>query len=106
MDYEDIKHELREKGKSLAKIARDLGISRQTVCSVVKGKFPSWRITEAVAKELGKSVEEVFSDADERFERSTRRYKKKSFKAEYQTLPDRLERSGTSGIPEAVGDHP
>lgn len=59
MHPEDIKASLRKLHSSMAEIARELGVSRTTVGSVVKG-MRSRRIERAISDKLGKPLHEVF----------------------------------------------
>jgi len=61
MHPEDIKANLRKLHSSMAEIARELGVSRATVGSVVKG-MRSRRIERAIANKLGKTLHEVFPE--------------------------------------------
>lgn len=52
------------KGVRQRKIARELGITPQTVCCVIAGKTRSRRVREAIAKAIGKSYLEVWNGED------------------------------------------
>lgn len=60
MHREELKARLRLSGSSLAEVARELGITKQTVNTVVSGRSRSRRIEEAIAQKLGMSLEEVW----------------------------------------------
>lgn len=61
MHPEEIKAALRMKGVTLAALADDLGISRSTVCLVVGGKGTSARVQNAIAKQLDKPVNSIWT---------------------------------------------
>jgi Ner family transcriptional regulator len=61
MHFEDVKANLRKRGSSLSQIAKDLGLKRATVSTVIRGGR-SKRVEQAIADALGKPVEEVFPD--------------------------------------------
>lgn len=62
MHREEIKTRLRLMGSSLAGVARELGVTKQTVNAVLAGKGRSKRIEETIAQRLGLTVEEVWPD--------------------------------------------
>ncbi|NJM00315.1 MAG: transcriptional regulator [Synechococcaceae cyanobacterium SM2_3_2] len=62
MHREEIKAQLRLIGSSLASVARELGVKKQTVNTVVVGKGRSKRIEMAIAQKLGLTVEEVWPE--------------------------------------------
>ncbi len=45
-------------------IARKLGVSNVAVCNVIKGACESRRIKWAIARELGKKVEELWPSSE------------------------------------------
>jgi len=50
-----------ERGWSQADLADQLGVSRQTVISIERGKYdPSLPLAFAVAKAFGRAIEEIF----------------------------------------------
>lgn len=54
-----------EQGWSQAKLAEQLGVSRQSVNAVETGKFdPSLPLAFAIARLFGKPIEEIFIDMD------------------------------------------
>jgi|GEM_PF-2769920 len=55
-----IKSELVARGISMASIARALGVSRVTVSIVVSQRGKSLRIQQAVARAVGRPLEDVF----------------------------------------------
>ncbi|MBI4826288.1 MAG: helix-turn-helix domain-containing protein [Nitrospirae bacterium] len=59
-----IKILLIQKDIKQADIARKLGVSNVAVCNVIKGSCESKRIKWAIAKELGKKVEELWPDSE------------------------------------------
>ena len=56
-------HELRrEKGIQQAQLAEMVGVRRETIVNLEKGKYnPSLKLAMDIAKVFGKTVEEVFS---------------------------------------------
>ena len=55
---EEIRKSLGEKQEDLAKI---VGVSRQTIISIEKGKYnPSILLAFKIAKHFGKKIEEIF----------------------------------------------
>jgi lambda repressor-like predicted transcriptional regulator len=63
MHPELIKAEMRMRGVTPAALADELGISRMGVGNVVNGHQKSRRVMEAVAKLIGKPVNEIWPDA-------------------------------------------
>lgn len=49
------------KGLSKAELASKIGVSRQTINNVVKGKTPSLEVAIAIACYFGKDVKDIFS---------------------------------------------
>ena len=60
MHPEEIKAALRMKGVTLGALADELGISRSTVCLIVRGKGTSGRVQNAVANLVGKPVSAIW----------------------------------------------
>ncbi len=58
----EIRAELLKAGKSMRSIARDLGVTPNTVMYVVHHKGVSNRVMDAIAQAIGKPKEEIFSD--------------------------------------------
>lgn len=59
----------RETGIRQEDLARALGVSRQTVISLEKGKYnPSLALAFKLARYFGLTIEDIFDDADEREE--------------------------------------
>lgn len=57
----------REKGVRQEDLAQALGVSRQTVISLEKGKYnPSLALAFRLARYFALPIEEVFDDSDER----------------------------------------
>ncbi len=56
----------RDRGLTMAKIARDLGVSRQSIALVIEGRATSRPIAEAVASAIDMPVEIVFPKLAER----------------------------------------
>lgn len=53
-------------GLTQAQLAERLGVSRQTVISIEKGRFdPSLPLAFAIARELGRPIEAIFFPDDE-----------------------------------------
>ena len=48
------------KGLSKAELASEIGVSRQTINNVVKGKTPSLEVAISIAKYFGKEVTDIF----------------------------------------------
>jgi lambda repressor-like predicted transcriptional regulator len=57
-----IKADLEDAGKTGSAIAADMGVSHVAVYNVINRKYRSRRIAERVAKEIGKSLSEVFPE--------------------------------------------
>lgn len=51
---------LGSKGLSKAELASNIGVSRQTINNVVKGKTPSLEVAIAIASYFGKDVTDIF----------------------------------------------
>lgn len=51
---------LATKGLSKAELASKIGVSRQTINNVVKGKTPSLEVAIAISNFFGKDVKDVF----------------------------------------------
>lgn len=49
------------KGLSKADLASKIGVTRQTINNVVKGKTPSLEVAIAIANHFGKDVTDIFS---------------------------------------------
>ena len=59
----------REKGIRQEDLAQALGVSRQTVISLEKGKYnPSLALAFRLARYFAMPIEEIFDDSDEREE--------------------------------------
>ena len=57
----------REKGVRQEDLAQALGVSRQTVISLEKGKYnPSLSLAFKLARYFGMPIEAIFDDSDER----------------------------------------
>lgn len=57
----------KEKGVRQEDLAQALGVSRQTVISLEKGKYnPSLALAFKLARYFGMPIEEIFDDSDER----------------------------------------
>ena len=56
----EIKIQLLRAGKTQASIARDLGVNRSFVNNVIKGLRHTARVRMAIAKAVGKRVEELW----------------------------------------------
>lgn len=57
----------REKGVRQEDLAQALGVSRQTVISLEKGKYnPSLALAFRLARYFALPIEEIFDDSDER----------------------------------------
>ena len=61
---ENIKAELRLAGSSLSQVARELGVSRQFVSTVLSGQKRSERIEEHIARTVGIPVGELWTDRE------------------------------------------
>jgi len=56
----------RQRGIRQEDLAQDLGVSRQTVISLEKGRYnPSLTLAFRLARYFGTSIEEIFDDSDE-----------------------------------------
>ena len=56
----------REKGARQEDVAKALGVSRQTVISLEKGKYnPSLALAFRIARYFERPIEEIFDDSDE-----------------------------------------
>ncbi len=55
-----IKIQLLRAGKTQASIARDLGVNRSFVNNVIKGHRSTLRVRKAIAKAVGKRIEELW----------------------------------------------
>ncbi|MEV7971941.1 helix-turn-helix transcriptional regulator [Cellulomonas sp. NPDC089187] len=54
----------RERGWSQQRLAEELGVSRQTVISIERGRFdPSLPLAFALARVFERRIEEIFTDA-------------------------------------------
>ncbi len=62
MESEEIKRLLANAWISQADIARQLNVRRNTVCQVIKGERKSFRIQQAIAEAVGKTVEELWGE--------------------------------------------
>jgi len=65
MKSHDIKVEIyrkRPEGLTITKIAKDLGVAKQTVGLVIERRMRSRRIAQGVADALGLSIEECFPE--------------------------------------------
>ena len=59
----------KERGIRQEDLAQALGVSRQTVISLEKGKYnPSLALAFRLARYFGMPIEEIFDDSDEREE--------------------------------------
>ncbi|MDO5299559.1 MAG: helix-turn-helix transcriptional regulator [Clostridia bacterium] len=57
----------KERGIRQEDLAQALGVSRQTVISLEKGKYnPSLTLAFKLARYFGLAIEDIFDDADER----------------------------------------
>jgi len=52
---------LDSKELSVASLANEIGVSRQTINNIVKGKTPSLEVSIKIAKYFGKDVMDIFS---------------------------------------------
>jgi putative transcriptional regulator len=66
--HNDVRELRSERGLRQEDLARDLGVSRQTVNAIETGRYlPSLPLAMALARYFGKPVEELFhGDQDER----------------------------------------
>jgi putative transcriptional regulator len=55
---------LESKGISKSQLAKEIGVTRQTIIRVVKGYSPSMEIGMKIAKYFGKDVSDVFLSRD------------------------------------------
>jgi putative transcriptional regulator len=59
----DVRKRRTEQGLSQAALGQVLGVSRQTINAIEKGRYlPSLPLAIALARHFGTSVEEMFSD--------------------------------------------
>jgi putative transcriptional regulator len=59
----DVRQRRTEQGLSQAALGQALGVSRQTINAIEKGRYlPSLPLAIALARHFGTSVEEMFSD--------------------------------------------
>ena len=59
----DVRQRRNEQGLSQAALGQALGVSRQTINAIEKGRYlPSLPLAIALARHFGTSVEEMFSD--------------------------------------------
>jgi putative transcriptional regulator len=59
----DVRKRRTEQGLSQAALGQALGVSRQTINAIEKGRYlPSLPLAIALARHFGTSVEEMFSD--------------------------------------------
>jgi putative transcriptional regulator len=66
----DVRRLREQRSLSQGDLARDLGVSRQTVNSIETGRYlPSLPLALAIGRYFEKSVEEVFRDDDDAPER-------------------------------------
>ncbi|MFD4144614.1 MULTISPECIES: helix-turn-helix transcriptional regulator [unclassified Streptomyces] len=55
-----------QRGWSQARLAEELGVSRQTVISIERGRFdPSLPLAFRIARVFGRTIEDVFHPDDE-----------------------------------------
>ncbi|MFT4051212.1 MAG: helix-turn-helix transcriptional regulator [Microbacterium sp.] len=56
----------RERGWSQQRLADELGVSRQTIISIERGRFdPSLPLAFRLARVFDRPIEDIFSDTDE-----------------------------------------
>ena len=60
MHPEKIKYELRSRGLTATVIAEQVGVSPSTVSQVINYGHTSQRVMSAIAKAIGKTVEEIW----------------------------------------------
>lgn len=60
MHPEDIKAAMRKNGVKASDLARHLGVSQMSVSNTVRGHIKSRRIADAVAKIVGRTVDEIW----------------------------------------------
>lgn len=54
-----------EKGITQTQLAQAVGITRQTMCLIEKGEYnPSLKLCTAICKALGKTLDDLFWEAD------------------------------------------
>lgn len=54
-----------EKGITQTQLAQTVGITRQTMCLIEKGEYnPSLKLCTAICKALGKTLDDLFWEAD------------------------------------------
>ncbi len=59
----DVRRRRTEQGLSQAELGQVMGVSRQTINAIEKGRYlPSLPLAIALARHFGSSVEEMFSD--------------------------------------------
>jgi putative transcriptional regulator len=59
----DVRRRRTEQGLSQAELGHKMGVSRQTINAIEKGRYlPSLPLAIALARHFGTSVEEMFSD--------------------------------------------
>ena len=58
--WEWVKFQLRMRGSSLAKVAQDLGVSRQSVNNVKRVRYP--RVERAIARKLELAPQDIWPD--------------------------------------------
>jgi putative transcriptional regulator len=59
----DVRRRRTEQGLSQAELGQVMGVSRQTINAIEKGRYlPSLPLAIALARHFGTSVEEMFSD--------------------------------------------
>jgi DNA-binding XRE family transcriptional regulator len=56
---------MESEGRRFTWLAREAGKSRQTIYNVANGLHPTLTTAEAIAKALGREVEDVFPDIEE-----------------------------------------
>ena len=59
-----IRAELRIKGKTIKSLAEEVGVSATSISLVIDGRATSARIKAALAKELGKSVTDIWPNGN------------------------------------------
>lgn len=57
-----IKIEFLKKGMTQFEIARKMNVSRAAICMTIKGEIMSKKLRNAIARALGKRVEELWGD--------------------------------------------
>jgi predicted transcriptional regulator len=62
MKANDIRAELVRRNISMVSVARSIGVSQPAVSQIISGKKTSSRIRQAIAKAIGKPVDEVFPE--------------------------------------------